>query len=298
MIFISNQTEEASSTFGLCLTQNNNALGLTLVLPDNEEVDLLCSTIPDLGTSMERSIERIGKATDTLAKGANGELSCVLSEEHPTEVAFYVKGQRIGLEAPEGKETGSLPVGIDVIPDDNEDEQKKRFPRDAVLFICPKGDEKAFLKIDRRNLVGKPIIYFADNYQLILVMVKYPIWSNLKYPVYMYILQGDAAYGATKLGYRTENKTTKNQLEVCDLDEAVDYLAESERIVAERAAQRDKENDGNQNRGGYHKNKGNSDVRRKGNPSGNTGFPSKYKDGNGGYDRRGGGKNYHKNGRR
>lgn len=296
MLFIRNLTDEANSDFAVCMTKTDETVGLRLFLPNEEEITILTSSVPDIDQSIKRSIEHIGKNTDTLCETASG-LSCSLAEK-PTEVAFYVKGERIGIVA----DDETLPVNVEVIPEKTSDEKQRRYPRDMVLFICERDAENdVVLNVDNRNLVGKPIVASTEKYQFVLAMIKWPIWNNLRFPVYMYMTQGEKEFGATQLGSRTENKITKNQLDIdVEVSEAKSYLEESARIMAERAEQAKRHN--NENGGGYHKNKGDN-VKGSGRDGGyNKGnrdgkFSSKHPKGNNGAFG-GKGKNFRRNGQR
>jgi len=211
-----------------------------------------------------------------------------------TEVAVYVKDTKVALMQGGGDEI--IPIKVEEAPEDTSD-NKKRFPRDMVLIIVDKADDTR-LVVDNRNLATRPFIATAGEYQIIFAMVKWPIWSNLKFPVYMYVTQGDAEIGAIQLSSRTDNKIVKNCVVDVDINEAKEYLAESEKIQSQKNEQRNrsqekpfngKKNGGNNNRQNDRQQHGNGKNKRQGNPSVN--FPQKF---NGA----GGGKNYRRNGNR
>lgn len=312
MLFIKNLTEEANSSFGICVKSEDDNCGVTLILPNDEEVEILTSTIPGLAGSIRHSIETVGKFTNTLYKSDEMISSCLADK--PTEIAAYVKGEKIALVCDYNSDGyPTIPVKVNLVNENEaETEKPKRFPRDMIVLICPRKEgSNIFVRIDGRNLAGKPVIVSTEEYQIALVMMKYPIWSNLKFPVYMYIEQGGESYGGIQLSSRTENKVVKNQIVDVDIKIAKDYLDESARILKEkieeqRAARRaensdggyshqkynrnnngnyngrNNDNRGRNNNGGYNRNNGNSSVK----------FPSKFRDNNNG------GRNFRRNGQR
>jgi hypothetical protein len=313
MLFIKNLTDEPNSNFGICMRTENDDCGVTLILPNDEEVDILKSSVPGLATSIRHSIENVGKVTNTLYKVDNAA-STALAEK-PTEIAAYVKGEKIALvcETKDGNPT--VPINVNLVEENAEDGDKpKRYPRDMIVLICPKdeGDENIYVRVDGRNLAGKPVIVSTDDYQIALIMVKWPIWSNLKFPVYMYIEQGEKIYGGIQLGSRTENKVVKNQIVEVDAQTAKDYLDESERILNEKSEKgtsarrseesRDEDHHQKHGKGNFNAKNGNGRggnnngySRGNGNPS--VKFPSKYRNDNTS-NKGGSGKNFRRNGQR
>lgn len=248
MLFIKNYAQKSENEkFEVSMEHygEDNVI-VSLNLPGANSVPILTSTVPGLGTSIKRSIEFIGKKTASLTKEEQ-YMSAALLADVPTEVAFFVKDKKIALV--EGKDPEAiLPIVVDPVEEQNEedDKPKKRYPRDMIVLICPKKDVQARLEYDSRNLVGAPIIAtIGEEYQIILAMVKWPTWSNLKFPVYMCVSYGDDAIGAFKLGSRVENKVNKNQVEDADIETAREYLNESAKIMSEKKKQPRE----NQNRG-------------------------------------------------
>lgn len=281
MIFIKNLTNSEGKEFALTLTQKSDALTLSIGLPNKAVVDLLASGIEGIYGSMKKALENIGKKTHNFKKnGQNGEkaITTQLLDKYPTEIAFYVKDKKITLNRL-GDEPW-IPVSIDLVP---ETDNNRRFPRDIIALIIPKRTEDgARLEYDPRNLVGKPIIATAEDYQVILAMVKWPIWANLKFPIYLSVVDSEGTIGSIQLSSKTENDVTKNQVVDADDSTALEYLQESKKIMEEkmetarsqRQQDRNKKFNGNQKKN--YGNKGNTNTK--------------------GYS--GGGKNYNRSGQR
>ncbi len=259
MIFIKNLTSFEGKDFALTLTQNSGALTLSIGLPNKAVVDLLKSNVEGVYGSMKKSLENIGKKTHNLSKNGQGDGKTVttqLLDKYPTEVTFYVKDKKIALNRPKAEPW--IPVDINIVPDADMD---KRFPRDIIAMIVPKRTEDgAKLEYDPRNLIGKPIIATAEDYQVIMAMIKWPIWSNLKFPVYLSIVDSEDAIGSIQLSSKTENNVTRNQIVDTDNDTALDYLQESKKIMEEKmeTARNQKQQDRNKKfNGNQKKNYGN-----------------------------------------
>lgn len=270
MIFIKNFSNEANSSFGIRSERAGDETNLSLIMADGSELLSIKSSIPGLSGSIRRSIEGIGKATNTLEK-SDTAIASVLYDDKPTEIAVYIKDQKVALVQGDGDKI--IPINVEVVPNETDEEgkPKKRYPRDMVIIIVDKpesGDTR--LVCDDRNLATKPIVATLDKFQVIFAMVKWPIWSNLKFPVYMYVEQGENIIGAIQLGSRTENKITKNQIEDVDAQTAKDYLDESAKILQQRAERGLKRNNtNNRSNGGNQKRQYNNDNKGKGGQRGN-----------------------------
>lgn len=269
MLFIKNLTEAEGKDFGLILKQGDDAMALAIKFPNNAIVDILSSPIPGIYSSMKRSLEHVGKKAKHIEKtGQNGEkmVATQLLDKYPTEVIFYVKDKKIALKKPNG--APFVPISIDVIPDEDAD---KRFPRDIVAIIVPKRTEDGVrLEYDPRNLVGKPVIITAGDYQVVLAMVRWPVWATLKFPVYLSIVDAEGAIGSVQLASKEENGTARNQIVDADNEEALEYLEKSKKILEEKAAESrqtqkpQKNNTGKfngENRRNVRRNKGNTNTR-------------------------------------
>lgn len=291
MLFIKNLTGAEGKDFGLSLTQREGAMTLAIKLPNNTIVDMLASSIPGIYTSMKKSLEHVGKKTHNIDKnGQDGEktVTTQLLDKYPTEVIFYVKDKKVALKKPNG--APFIPINIDMIPDEDAD---KRFPRDIIAFIVPKRTEDgAILNYDSRNLVGKPVIItstnekFSEDYQIILVMVRWPVWANLKFPVYISVVDAEGVIGSVQLASKEENGAARNQIVDADNEEAMEYLEKSKKILEEKAAesrqtQKRQKNNTNKFNGGNQRN-----ARQNNKSNTNTK----------GYG--GGGKNFNRNGQR
>lgn len=280
MILIKNFTEAEGKDFGLTLTQKADAMTLAIELPNHAVVDVLSSSVSGVYNSMKKSLEHVGKKTHNLERVDLNDGKAIVTQmldKYPTEVIFYVKDKKIALRKPNGEPF--IPVSIDVITPEEED---KRFPRDIIAMIVPKRTEDGVkLEYDPRNLVGKPIIVTAEDYQIVLAMIKWPVWANLKFPVYLSVTDSEGTIGSIQLASKTENGVARNQIIDADNEEATKYLEESKKIMEERAA----ENRKNRSKGNNNNKFGNQ--RQK---ASNRGVNTK------GYN--GSGKNYNRNGQR
>ena len=289
MIFIKNFTESEGNAFKLALTQESGVSSLSITLPDEVTVSLLKSTVTGVYSSMKKSLEHVGKKVHNIAKDGHENdrrVTTQLLDKIPTEVFFYVKDRKIALVRNSDKEVGSLNdidtgIEVNIVPEEDAD---KRFPRDIIAMIVPKRkDAGARLEYDPRNLVGKPIIVTDDDYQIILAVTKWPVWANLKFPVYLAITDSEGIIGAIQLSSKTENGVARNQIIDADTEAATNYLQESKKIMEEKMAAA-KNNVQKQKDKGNSKFSGNQKNTRKGN------INTK------GYG--GGGKNYNRNGQR
>lgn len=295
MLFIKNLTEAEGKEFGLSLTQGGDAMKLAIELPNDAVVGILSSSVSGIYSSMKKSLEHVGKKTRNINKTEqDGEklVTTQLLDKYPTEVIFYVKDKKIALKKPNG--APFIPISIDLIPDEDAD---KRFPRDIIAIIVPKRTaDGARLEYDPRNLVGKPVVITAaeepqapEGYQIILAMVRWPVWANLKFPVYLSVVDDEGALGSIQLASKEDNGAARNQIVDAENEEALEYLEKSKKILEEKAAekaaearqkQRSQKNNNNKFNGGNQRNprqnKGNTNTK---------GFG-------------GGGKNFNRNGQR
>lgn len=292
MLFIKNLTGAEGKDFGLSLTQGEDAMTLAIKLPNDAVVDILSSSVPGIYSSMKKSLEHVGKKAHNIKKtGQSGEkmVTTQLLDKYPTEVIFYVKDKKIALKKPNG--APFIPIGIDVIPEEDAD---KRFPRDIIAIIVPKRTEDGVrLEYDPRNLVGKPVIItatvdeeYSEDYQIVLAMVRWPVWASLKFPVYLSVVDSEGTIGSIQLASKEENGAARNQIVDADNEEAMEYLEKSKKILEEKAAetrqnQKSQKNNTNKFNGGKnqrnaHQNRGNTNTK--------------------GYG--GGGKNFNRNGQR
>ena len=291
MLFIKNYSKEANEKFKVKTDRSGDNSSLSIIMPNDAELKLLESSVAGLSGSMRRSVESIGKTTGSLVKDETSATTDMLRDK-PVEVACYVKEQKVALVA--GTGDNILPISVEIAPEITDDKNQKRYPRDMIVFVV---DNAADTKLvcDDRNLACKPIIATIGDYQVIFAMVKWPIWSNLKFPVYMYIEQNSEITGAVQLGSRTENKISKNQIEDVDINIAKDYLEESKRLLKERQEKQQNNNRrGGQNRDNRNNNN-NADNKGNGNKfQKNVGFPVMK----GGYNNNNGKGNGNNNNRR
>lgn len=276
MLFIKNLTKLSGSEIGLTMTTGNE-ISVELKIADAEPVTLAKSKVQDILVNLKKSFEYIGTTTNHLDKTENVTTTELMSNKI-TELGFFAKGIKTVFT-----EATSFPVTIGEY--DKEAMGDKHFPRDMILFILPNGENDDYkLVIDERNLGAATIVKNVGEYRLIGVFSKWPIWSKLRFPAYMYIQGGDSAVvSAFKLGSKTDKKLTKNCLIEVTIQEAVDYLDESFRIMNERRSQNSSGVD-RRNKASYNKPNQTSDKKFEKNPDssnrGRAGVPSKFKNGN------------------
>lgn len=248
MLFIKNLTKNAAD-FGVRVVGVDGDVLLSLVTPDGSTVPLLCSKENAILQSIRRSIDYVGRKTSTLKKSSDGvSVETKLFQDKATEIAFYVKGEKISLEPIEIDEDSQEPgavMSIDVVKEEEDANNKKKYPRDLVVVICDRdlGEDAATAHFDKRNITGEPIYILIENgYQAVVIVPKWPVWSDLKFPVYMcFTREGktgdDAIIGAIKLDSRQENGVVKNQVSDVDYSEASTYLKESQKIFEQQQMQ-------------------------------------------------------------
>ncbi len=238
MLFIKNLSKK-EDTIKIVTERNGDNTAVMLEFPETE-VDILSSVLPNLNLSLRKSIENLGKVTNSTEKDES-RVSANVFTDKVTEIAYFIKDQKVALEQNED-EGKLLPINIVPQPEINpEDKGQKRYPRDMIIFITDTSDNTRLL-IDERNLTTRPIIGKVGDYTIICSLVKWPIWSNLKFPVYMCVEQDGTVISASKLSTRTEGKIFKNTLEDVEIQEAYDYLKQSEEIRAKKAEERKRAN--------------------------------------------------------
>lgn len=264
MLFIKNYTSLEGEKFKVQLTKEENTCKVSLVIDENNSVDLITvagdettekyDIVGNVHSTIERSLKYISNITNVLSTEDNKMVTQLLDED-ATEISFFVKNKKTVI-----KDTKALPAGIGLL-DGSED---KRFPRDMVAFILPKKDENGNdvdfrLSIDSRNIGDSSIVEDLQDYRIIVAFIKYPIWANLKFPVYG-LLTDDASNEekfAFKLGTRKGKSFVRNAIIDCDIKEASDYLAESAKARAEREKQGSRNRGNGNDRNRYNNNNGN-----------------------------------------
>ena len=298
MLFIKNLTKLGGSEIKINLAKEDGLSTIALTIGNDEPVNLLSSSVEEIYPSFKKSIEYVGGITNNLEDN-DGTLGTCLLDNKPTEVSFIVKDTKIVI-----KDTEFFPVVVDKY-DEQDKDSDVHYPRDMILFIVPNAPEENYkIVVDKRNLGAPIIVKDTDNYRVIGLFVKWPIWMKLKFPAYAYIVNDnnngeettpyDNVIGAIKLGYKTEKKSTKNQIQDVDVKGAVDYLTESFRILRENREKKNAESNGKamerassakpdkNNRPkskGFDNNKKsyNGDHNKKNDRNhGNVGFPSKF----------------------
>ena len=234
MIFIKNCTTDLKGKdISVGLEEDEKLATLNLYIRGEHPIPLVKSTVDGVAEAIRKSIKYIASITNTVETPNS---SCILDNKE-SEIAFFVKGKKTVL-----KETSTFPNIIgeydDVIDKD------KHYPRDMILMIVPQHDENHNklihrLVVDRRNLGGPIQTIKGDTYSVIVMYVKYPIWSNLKFEAYAYIKtekeDGSSVVNtAFKLGTSPNKNLAKNQIIDVDPKVAVDYLEESFRILREK----------------------------------------------------------------
>lgn len=307
MLFIKNLTNLDGSEIEVGLTGNGKEVSVSLTIAKESPITLAKSTVEGVASALKKSVEYIGGIVDVLKTDGTTTTTCLMSKK-ATELNFLVKDTKTVL-----KETKEFPVTIGTY-DEKDEVDNVHYPRDMILFIVPRIVRKPdcdgyavdySLVVDRRNLGAATVTKDIGDYRVIGMFVKWPIWMRLKFPAYAYIKgEKDEVLGAIKLGYKTEKKVTRNQVQDVDVKEAVDYLAESFRILKENRDKKEAAQGNNtkdrrpafasrdikQPKAGNTSNKG-ADRNH-----GRVGFPSKFKSGNNVTANKGG-KNK-KNGRR
>lgn len=277
MLFIKNLTKLSGDKIKLTMTMGDE-ISVALKIADTEPVTLAKSRVQGILTNLRKSFEYIGTTTKHLEKDENS-LSTEIMSNKVTELGFFTKEIKTVFT-----EVVNFPVIIGEY--DKDIAGDKHFPRDMILFIVPNDGEHFELVVDERNLGAKTITQDIGEYRLIGVFTKWPIWAKLKFPAYMYIKnhETEAVVAAFKLGFKTDKKLTKNCIIDVDINEAVDYLDESFRIMKEKKSKQGNvvthdtygKANNNQQKQGFGK-KFNKDQTSNKN---RTGVPAKYKNGN------------------
>lgn len=255
MIFIKNFAKKLSSNdVRLELTTENGESRLDLCIAEENPIGLVKSSVQGVSESMKKSIGYIGNLTNYIEEAEN-KVSVNILDNKASEVAFFVKGAKTVI-----KDTSSLPNIIDVY--DEIAENNKHYPRDVIAIIVPnKTDDGKELSdfslvVDRRNLGAKTVTIYLNDYSVILMYVKWPIWAKLKFPAYAYVkavVANDTdekeyeEIGAFKLGSITNKKIQRNQVIDVDIKEAKDYLDESFKILREKSKERNPRNNEREN---------------------------------------------------
>lgn len=312
MLFIKNLTNLEGSEFRVILEEREDISTISIKIADNDPVAVLSSEMEGVYKSLKKSMDYVN---NILGAPSEDTVECCLLSNKPTEINFLVKDTKTVI-----KDSELFPVEVGSYEEEDA-KANVHYPRDMILFIAPNGeDDDCQLVVDRRNL-GAPIITKdIGDYRIIALFVKWPIWMRLKFPAYAYVenkhtdSQDKESYtkdimGPIKLGFKTEKKIIRNQVQDVDGKEAFEYLSESFRLLREAHEKKEAEKrpakpkTGNFNRdhgnfnkdhrsnNGYNKNRdqkkgnynksysGKSDNRN----SGRVGFPSKFAGkGNGG----------------
>lgn len=231
MLFIKNLTNLKGSQIKLNLHQGGEESYISISVDNSPELALLRTGLKGIAQSFKKSIERIGGIVNELITNDNVISTCILDNK-PTEVNYGLKGTITVL-----KSTTEFPANIDTVEAD--ETTKVHFPKDMIIFIVPKtveGVDKTYrLVVDKRNLSSPIMTEEIGDYRIIAMSIKWAVWMKLKYPAYAYVKDNDDnVIYSIKLGYKVENKLTKNQLVEVDNKEAVDYLTETFRLLAER----------------------------------------------------------------
>lgn len=233
MIFIKNCTTDLTGKdVTLTLEEKEKLSTLSLTIKGEDPIQLVKSTVNGVAEAIRKSIKYIASITNS----DETNTSCILDNKE-SEIAFFVKGKRTVL-----KETSTLPNTIgeyDEVMDGD-----KHYPRDMIVMIVPNhngngGKLTHKLVVDRRNLGASTQTIEGKEYSIIIMYVKYPIWSNLRFEAYAYIKtekeDGDSVVTtAFKLGTSPNKNLAKNQIVDVDPKIAVDYLEESFRILREK----------------------------------------------------------------
>lgn len=288
MIFIKNCTKELENRdVTLELTEKGTKVNFDIIVKrgtdESETFNIVTSELEGINESMVKAFDYIGNATNYLYEHSNEDGAKVkdvpLLDNKPTEVGFYVAGVKTVL-----KSTDVLPATIEKYEEESE---TNHYPRDMVVFILPNkvGDETVDYKlvVDRRNLGAPTMTSVGKNYTVLIMYVKWTIWSKLKFPAYAYI-EPKFEDGrevepliAFKLGF-TSNKTIKrNQIIFVDNKEAKEYLIESFRILREKRENRNKENGGYKSNKYKQNNRENDNNRRHYKSNGFNGKDKKYR---------------------
>lgn len=289
MIFIKNFTKEASDDIRVELKKTEETTQLNLYINASEAIPLVESKIPEVFDSMNHAFDYIRDAKNySMEREEEGSVSKIVTllDNKPTEVGFHVKGVKTVLKKVDEESI----YDAEIIKYIEEDEGKRHYPRDVIAFLLDNTIDGAPVEeyqavIDRRNLGARTSILKTENYTVILLYIKWPIWSKLKHPVYGYIKAvmadgtiNDTLPTAFKLGYSDNKITQRNQIFFVDIKEAKDYLDESFRILREKKAERQsRENNRPNNRNKNYRNNYNSNGNRSYNKNGNFNNNKKYR---------------------
>ena len=282
MLFIKNYlTKEHGIQFRVCgkEVEGKTIISLNSINENGEEdsLSILHSSVPDIFQSIKKSLNYIGKRTDSVVS-EDGYVSTQLLDNTATEVAFYVKTLKTIIVPSKDENTVfDLPIEIKSIEEDQlkKENTTKHYPRDMIAIIVPtsKGENAYELICDERNLAEPACVCVSPaGYAVIIMLVRYPIWGNLKFPAYTCVKVDGEEIGAFKLGSRIENKISKNKIENVDFSEAKEFLDETFRIKAEKEATKNKHNRPHNDRNDQN---GNGNYERKSNYNKNK----KYGDG-------------------
>jgi hypothetical protein len=289
MIFIKNFTNEEPNDIRLELKKTEEATQVNLYINASEAIPLVESKIPEVYDSMNHAFDYIRDAKNfSMEREEEGSISKIVTllDNKPTEVGFHVKGVKTVLKKVDEEST----YDAEIIKYEEEDEGKRHYPRDVIAFLLDNTIDGAPVEeyqavIDRRNLGAKTSILKTEKYTVILLYIKWPIWSKLKHPVYGYIKAvmedgtiNDTLPTAFKLGYSDNKITQRNQILFIDIKEAKDYLEESFRILRERKVERQsRENNRPNNRKNFRNNYNNDGGNRPYNKNGNFNNNKKYR---------------------
>jgi hypothetical protein len=298
MIFIKNCTKNLSGEdFKLTLEENPNNATLFLSIDGDEDTSdvfkIATTSIPEVVSSIKHSMDYIGKATNFELKDTMPDLvipgenvnyyhTHILSNK-PTEISFFVKNTKTILKV---EDDSTTEIGLY----EESENEKNRYPRDMIALVLPnrisvddENEEVSYeISVDSRNL-GAPIKRLkSEDYTVILVFIRYPIWANFKFPAYICINykyinkilpEGERPkvnpYSAFKLGSINNKNLQKNQIIDVDYTEAHDYLENTFKELRERKANNNNNNRNNYNRDGRrpHNNNGNFKYKNSSRPN-------------------------------
>lgn len=240
MVFIKNY----SDLNDIKIVMEDEKESVTVSLECGEErVPLVKSDIMQVKETIKKSIKYISDITgksESKFEGAKKVTSTNILDNKPSEITFFAKGAKTVI------------TGLDELPNKItyfDSTSNKKYPRDMVVMVVPNNVEvpnssekkkaRHSLVADRRNLGAKTLYVPLKDYTVIVAYIKWPIWSNLKYPAYFYI---ESSFGkdmavitnAFKLGVSTNKNISKNKIFDVDPAEAVSYLDETFKKLKER----------------------------------------------------------------
>lgn len=216
MLFIKNLAKTKRS---ICLTECENEI------TNQKSLDFIISGSTSGGKGFEflnldpKVRELSDSIRESLEKMYVGEGLEHSIQDDLTEFSIYVRNKRLGVTEVKNAD-GRIHYQIGLVPETT-DGTDKNYAKDIIVFVldAPKDFTQTKLLIDKRNLIGSPVVLTFEKFQFITVLIRWPIWSSLKFPVAMSIEQDGKIVGSVKLSSKIINRKERNTIVDCDSSE-------------------------------------------------------------------------------